>query len=769
MTLPVPAQPQALQSQPAQAMAVAPAPVFAPLGFSVTAEQKLELLEYWRSITKRKWAILGLAAIVAVLAAAVAYALTPIYRSTVTVLIEAGKVKVLSIEDVYTNSQQREHYQTQVEILKSREVAERTARALKLWDHPAFNPRTQRPSLRQQVMGLVGLHTPKAEWTQEELERNIVGQLMRDLSVEPVRLSQLVKVSFESDDPAVAAMVANAIATEYIAADRDSRFALTQQVSSFLQERLATLRQKLAASEQALQAYREQKGIVSLGGSAQAVAGREVGDTTEKLVEARSKRVALEAAYEQARNATPAQYAEIPTVARDPIVAATLKQLNDTRRQLLTLQETLGSEHYKVVQAKGELTELQKLLEQQSAVAVAGMRRDYEAARDAESALERSLGAAQGSVQAVNREEFQLNVLEREAASNRELFEMFMSRAKETNLAGDVQAAVARVVDKAVEPTLPVRPAKVQIVVVAAVLALFLGAMASLLLDRLDNTVKGGDDAEVRLRLPVLTALPMMEGHDRPHMARIFIDESHSHYAEGIRTARTGVLLSNLDVAHKVLLITSTLPGEGKTTVSVNLALAHAQTKSTLLIDADMRRSQVGKALGIVGGMKGLTNLVAGDATIDECLVGLKDSKLLVLPVGDLPPNPLELLLSQKFKDVLAQLSERFEMVIIDSPPVELVSEALVLAPMATSVAFVVKAMSTPAPLARKSITRLQRAGGNILGLVVNQLDFQHAQRYYGEYGGYGSYGGYGGYVAAPQIAAGKAAKPVAVSPDTVG
>lgn len=755
MTLPVPAQPSALQTQLPPAALVVQPPVFAPLGFNVSAEQKLELLEYWRSIVKRKWAILGLALIVAVLAAVVAYALTPIYKSTATVLIEAGNAKVLSIEEVYTAGQQREHYQTQVEIIKSRQVAERVVKALKLQEHPLYDPRKARPSWRQQLTQTLGMGETKDDWTEAELVESATKSLMGDLSVDPVRLSQLVRVSIESPDAALAARIANAVAAEYIDADRDSRFTVTQEVSSFLQDRLSDLRDKLMQSERALQAYREQKGIVSLGGSAQAITIRQIDETSQRLAEARSRRAQLEAAYDQARQTQPADYAQIPSVARDPIVADTLRQRNGVLRNLQVLQETLGNEHYKVIQAQGELGELNRLLKLQSETVVASMQREFEAARETEAALDRVLGSARGNVQTVNREEFQLNVLEREAASNRQIFEMFMSRAKETNLAGDVQAAVARVVDKAVASTVPIRPAKTQIVVVAAVLALFLGAMAALMLDRLDNTLKGADDAEIRLQQPVLTALPMLAEHDRTQMARIFMDESHSHYAEGIRTARTGVLLSSLDVPHKILLVTSTLPGEGKTTVSVNLALAHAQTKTTLLIDADMRRSQAGKALGLPSGTKGLSNLVAGTSTIDECLVAVKDSNLLVLPVGDLPPNPLELLLSQRFKEVLAQLSERFEMVIIDSPPVELVSEALVLAPMATSIAFVVRAMSTPAPLARKSITRLQRAGGNILGVVVNQLDFQHAQRYYGEYGGsYGSYGGYGTYTGAPQIGA---------------
>lgn len=754
MTLPVPAQPQALQPTSPQAVALPPPPVFAPLGFSVSAEQKLELLEYWRSIVKRKWAILGLGFIVALLAAVVAYSLTPIYKSTVTVLIEAGKGKVLSIEEVYSAGQQREHYQTQVEILKSREVAERVVRALKLYEHPEFDPRKATPGWRQQLTSFLGMGKVEEQVSEEQAIAAATRAVMGGASVDPVRLSQLVRVSFESPDPALAARIANALAAEYIDADRDSRFKLTQEVSTFLQERLTSLRDKLATSERALQQYREQKGIVSLGGSAQAVTAKQIEETTQRLAEARSRRAQLEAAYNQARDTAPARYGEIPLVARDPVIADTLKQRTAVARNLQVLQETLGDQNYRVQQVQADLAEIDRVLNAQSTNIVASLKREFEAARETETALDRILAGATGNVQAVNREEFQLGVLEREVASNREIFEMFMNRAKETNLAGDIQAAVARVVDRAVVPTVPVRPAKTQIVLVSAVLAVFLAAMAALLLDRLDNTIKGADDAEVRLQLPVLTALPQVPDHDRPHMARMFIDESHSHYAEGIRTARTGVLLSNLDVPNKILLVTSTLPGEGKTTVAVNLALAHAQTKSTLLIDADMRRSQAARALGVPGSHKGLTNLVAGNLPVEDCLVAVKDSNLLLLPVGDLPPNPLELLLSQRFKDVLAQLSERFEMIIIDSPPVELVSEALVLAPQATSVAFVVKAMSTPAPLVRKSIMRLQRAGGNMLGVIVNQLDFEHAQRYYGEYGTYGSYGGYGTYNATPQIAA---------------
>jgi capsular exopolysaccharide synthesis family protein len=213
------------------------------------------------------------------------------------------------------------------------------------------------------------------------------------------------------------------------------------------------------------------------------------------------------------------------------------------------------------------------------------------------------------------------------------------------------------------------------------------------------------------------------------------LQNTHSHFSEGIRTARTGVMLSGLDSPSKILLITSSVPGEGKTTVSVNLAFAHAQSNTrTLLIDCDMRRSQASRMVGLGAAKLGLTTLVAGRATAEECIHQVKNTGLFMLPVGETPPNPLELLLTQKFKDTLAELSKEYPMIIIDSPPVELVSEALVLAPLVTNVAVVVRAMSTPAPLVRKTQLRLQRAGGQLLGVIINGLNFKEARAYYGEY-----------------------------------
>ena len=715
-----------------------------PLIPAVTSEQKLELLEFWRSILKRKWMILAFALTVCLLAAVVANAIKPVYQASATLMIEEGKVKVVSIDEVYTTSQQQ-RYQTQIQILKSRELSERVARKLKVWDHPLYDPRKAEASWSSRILMLVGIGTaPPKQWSQKQLEdatlRSFAGQFL----IESVSGSQMVTVAFESPDPVFAANVVNAVIDDYLEADRQSRFKLSEQVNNFLQESMSSIRDKLILSEQELQRYREQNGLVNLGVSTQAITSKQASDASERMLQARGKRLEVESAYQQASAAKPGNFVQIPAIARDVNVAETIRLIGAARRSILLMQESFTADHYKVKQAQAEIDQLTILLNEQSAAAVANLRSEYESARAIEQTFERVWNEAKGNVQTESRNEFKLNVLERDVIANRQLYELFMKRAKEADVTGDVQPPIARVIDKSIPPSRPIRPSKAGIVVSALAVALIFGAIAAIVLEKLDNTVKGSEDAEARLKQPLLTAVPEVGSGKAMNLGSLFFEEPRSHFAEAIRTARTGILLSSLDTPNKIVLITSSLPGEGKTTIAVNLALAQAQTKKTLLVDCDMRRSQVAKILDVPLGSKGLSNFLSGISPIQECIFSVPQSTLSVLAVGDLPPNPLELIVSKRFRDALQFLSAEYEMIILDSPPIELVSDALVLSTMATGVVFVIKAMSTPAPLARKSIARLQRAGGTLVGVIVNQLNFNDARDYYGEYGA--SKHGYGGY-----------------------
>jgi len=724
------------------------APPFAPVQLGLSEESKLALLDHWRSIKKRKWPVLGLATALAALGAAVAFSMTPIYRSTATVLIEPGKPKFLSMEDMLGGAMQtKEHYQTQVEILKSREVALRTVNAMKLWTDPQFDPRKSDVSVTAKIKSMVGLSAAPQDWTEEALADSAVKPVMTNLSVEPVRLSQLVKVSFDSPDAKLAARVANDIASNYIDSDRDAKFKLAQGLNGWLEKRATTLRENLLESEKALQAYREDKGLINLSGSAQGLAGMQINEANQRLAEARSKRMQLEGTYNMVANTGNSDYSNVPGVANSPAVQLAIQQEGAAQKLVAELSENLGPNHIKMQEAQSSLAAARRYLAEQRRAVARSLVQEYNLARQAERSLETALTSATGGVQDVNRKEFQLQVLEREVSSNKQLYDLFMSRAKEMDAGSDLQAAVARIVDPAVVTTIPVRPNKGQIILVAFVLGLMIGAMGAVLLERMDNTIKGSESAEVKLQQPVLAVLPALSGAALDNVATMFIREPNSHHAEAIRTARTGIQLSDVDQRHRLIVVTSSVPAEGKTSTSINLALALAQTKRTLLIDADMRRPQVGTRLGLTAGAKGLSNLVTGSSTLKECVHPVEGSSLLVMPSGDIPPNPLDLLVSQRFKDVLRHLQPQLDFIIIDTPPVELVSDAIAVAPMATSTIYVVRATETPVPVIRKGLNRLQRSGANIMGVIVNGLDFEDAQRYYGESvnGGYGNtyYHGY--------------------------
>lgn len=704
---------------------------------------KLELLEYWRSIVLRKKQILGFGLAVALLAAVVVMTMTPIFRSTATVMVEAKKANVLSIEDVYSGiSNNREFLSTQFEIIKSREVALRAITKLKLWEHPDFDPRKPDDSLLAKL-GVGGRETP-VEWTEDRLARAVYGAFANSLSIEPVRLSQLVRISFDSADPQLAARAANATAEAYIENDMEARFKMTRQASTWLQERMADLRQKLNDSEKALQDFREREGIVDLKSVTQSGAGRQIEEVMGRLVEARMLRAQAENAYRQVKSAPKgSDLSSLPAVLRNPIVAEAKRAEGMAERKLSELTQRYGKEHPKYLQAEGELESARDNLRRQVESVVASLIREYEVARGTEATLEGVLNSAKGSVQVLNRKESELSIYEREVEANRQMYDMFIKRAKETNVAGDLQTAIARVVDPAVVPSWPIKPKKSQIVLIAFVLGVFLGVLAALLRDRLDSTLKTSEDVEHRLKQPILTTLPLLskEEKERTKTARIFLDQPKSIYSEAIRTARTGVLLSGIDLPRRTLMVTSSVPGEGKTTFSINLAMAHAHTKKTLLIDADMRRPAISKGLEIPAGAKGLSNFVAGSASLQECLVPIEGSTLMLMPSGSVPPNPLELLMSHRFNDALEELGQLFDVIIIDTPPVELVSDALVVASHTNGVIFVTKAESTPHQLARKGLQRLGRADGKIIGVVLNQFDQVKAEKYYGDHSGYGKYG----------------------------
>ena len=715
-------------------------------------DETLDVVEYWRAIAKRRWSILGLTLLVAILTALIVSNMRPLYRATVTLLIEQGKSKVVSIEEVYSQGLlQREYYQTQAEILKSEDLARKVVRKLKLTTHPDFDPRQTVPSLMSRISASL-LPQDELARSEDDILNGVVRRFKRDLQVQLVRNSQLVQISFLAHDKELAAKVPNALAEAYIESDLESRMAMTQKASEWLRERMGELRGKLDAAEKALQDYRDRERIIDAKGLALSGASRQLEELTKSLVEARQKRAEAESAYSMVQQIragrVQAGYDSVPAVLRHPLVQKMKEQEADADRRLSDAAKRYGPEHPRMVQAKAELEAAKESTRKQVEIIVGGLAKEFEAARSSEVAVERALGQSKADIQGINRKEFQLGVLEREVQQNRNLYDMFVNRLKETSATGDLQSTVARVIDTATIPATAYAPNKLQAVGVATFVALILAAMLALLLDRLVNTLNSTSDVESRLGVPALGVLQKIKGFRKKGFVSelAFFNDTQSTFSEAVRTVRTSVLMSALDEPHKVVVITSSVPDEGKTTLSFNLACALGQVKKVLLVDGDLRRPKIGKLVGRSAKAPGLADLVAGQAQVSQCVFFDDRAGIHILPSGTVPPNPLELLSSKRFEDVITKLKEAFDVVIIDSAPLQLVSDAQVLSQFASSVIYVVKADATPYQVAQNGLKKLRRVNAAVLGVVLNQLDLEKAEKYYGEYSGYRSYRGYKKY-----------------------
>ena len=721
---------------------------------------EIDLLQLWQTIWRRKWSILTLTIVVAMLAALVVLSMTPIYKASSTLLIEQKTAKAVSIEDIYgLEGGSSEYLQTQFELLKSRGLAERVVRELNLTVHPEFDPR-QQPEPLIDLSGLFAtldvrkwlpMTTPddleeSAEMTESEIFDRVVKAFMQRTTISPVMKTQLVKVEIEMADARLAAQAANALANGYIESQLEAKLDMTQTATNWMNERLSGLKAKLDESERRLQEFREAENLVDLEGVT-TVAGGELSQTGDRLIDARRNRAEAESQYRQVanmRNSGWQRLASVPAVMSNQLVQQFKADEGRARAKVEELSRRYGAKHPEMIAARSELQSATANLRSQVEQVVASIEREYQLATANERSLQSSFNENKEQIQDIKRKEFKLRELQREVDGNRSLYDTFMTRLKETSATSDFEAVNARIVDPAVVPDTPIKPKKSLIVVLAAMLAGMAGVAMVLLLEFLNNPFKSTEDVEGKLNLPVLGILPLLKGKARGDIANMFKSDSDKSFTESIRTIRTGVVLSGLDNPHKVLVVTSSIPGEGKSSVAANLASAMAQMERVLLIDADMRRPTVAKNFAFPVGTPGLANLVAGTARLEDCIQTMDDN-LDIIPAGTVPPNPLELLSSKRFETVLEVLESRYDRIVIDSPPTQVVSDALVLSTHANAVIYVIKSESTAIPLAKRGIGQLLQNNAPVTGVVLNQVDIAKAKKQGYSYGGYYDYYGYSG------------------------
>ncbi|MFK7955077.1 MAG: GumC family protein [Lysobacterales bacterium] len=711
-------------------------------------QRRFDLRQAWRVINKHKWAIIVLTLLATALAALYTQRQVPIYRSTATLLIDSSPVRFSPVQDNYASyTDHWLYYQTQYGLIKRRAIGERVVEALELAkpQDSATVTETAGFSWRDLLPDALRREQP-APQTQVERVDGLVSWIVGGIEVSPRRNSQLVDVSFQSVNARQAATIANAVAEAYIADNLDGRVEMGKAATDYLTGRLVELKDSWEQSEREVQNFLDSQSLVSVQG-ADSVANQELTLATEKLSVARQMRLDAQISADQLDSG----------VARDrallnaPEVAKANNTLLDAQRNVDELSQRYGPKHPRMIEARSELESARSVLDQQSQIARDEAGRRLQVAIAAERAAENELGLVKSQLRTIDRQEFRLQALQREADKNREIYEQFLTQYKSNSAAGDIESANARVVERARAGVAPVWPNKKRSVTVAFALAL-MGAIAlAFLLEHLDNTFKSAEELESKSGLPVLGVLPRLKTSGVKDLAPFstFSDNRQSVFSESIRTIRTGVLLSDLDADQRILLVTSSVPGEGKTTLSVNLARAMSEMKSVLLIDADMRRPMVATATARKKGFKGLSHFIAEEADLKDCIQQMDTEgkqQLFVMPAGNPPPNPLELLSSQVFAAALDKLSQSFDYIVVDCAPTLAVSDALVLSKLATSVVYVVRSDSTPVPAVQAGIKRLRRVNAHLIGAVLNSVDAR-TQRYYGKYGAYGmdAYTPYGG------------------------
>jgi polysaccharide biosynthesis transport protein len=714
-------------------------------------EDEINLGEYLHILSTHKWSIIGFAIVMTLLTTLVVFSIEPVYEATATILIESEEENVVSIEEVYgIPGANDEYFETQNQILQSRNIAEKVIDVLKIPTHPEFDPEQQEPSLREKIMSWLPIDLFEEDEVVPDyaIRNSMVGKFRDQLNVSPIRNSQLINITFESIDAELTATVPNTLAKIYISSDLEGRLAMTHKATGSITEQLDELKKNLEASEKALQAFREKEKLIDIEG-VDSLAAKELDELTVELVQARRNRTEVETAYRQvtALKGKPIEaYESIPAVLKDKGLQNAKQFKAEAARKVSELEKRYGPKHPKMIAAIDELATANKSVKAQIINVVDSLKKEYEVARAKEGHLSGAMSRTKRDVGEINRKESQLIALERDVEANKNIYETFLSRYKETSAVSELQPLNARVVDPAVIPSKPAKPKKGLIILIALVLSFIIATMIAFLIEALDNTMGHAQDVEAKLHQSVLGILPKLSIwlNKDVKVLRYYTDNNQTPFAENIRTIRSGILLSGLDEKQKVVLVTSSIPGEGKSMTAVNLALSLGQMGKVLLIDCDLRRPSIREVFGLDSKDIGLSHFILGSHTLQQAVHVFEKEHLSVMPAGSVPPNPLEMLSSERFAKALEALKAKYDHIVIDSAPAVAVSDAIVMSQLVNQVIYLIKADETPHQLAREGISRLQKVNAPLVGVVLNQVSPPKKTGRYGHY--HGQYYGYYGY-----------------------
>ena len=676
------------------------------------------------------------------------YTTLQLYQAQGRVLIEAERSTAVpglqSMEGQYYEDPQA-YLNTQFKIIKGRDLTRRVVRKLQLGDYPEFNgtaapprtPLTMLRDLQDRVLGLIKsepaeVEAPKPQEAPDEA--GLIDAFLGKVGVAQVPDSRLVDVTFRSMEPKLGAQAVNTLMKEFVEQNLAVKVEATQGTLEWLDAELKKQQAKVEESERALALYREKQNAMSLDDKQNVVLTR-YQKLNDDLLTAHNAKERAQQQYEQLKNMAPGQADTVPSIANNPTVSAAKGKLLELSRTRTELQAKYGPGHPRVKENATAIDEAGSLVQTEITRAIQTVKNEYDTAVQAEKTLTSAVGASKADVADLGRKSVDYNVMEREAKSNHAVYDTLLQQEKELRVSSNSRANNVRIVDLAEVPKSPMAPAGRRTWLMSIAIGLALAVSVAFGLDYMNDTIKTPEDVNNRLKQPFLGLVPSVRGDKHPLLASSHVPHD---FGESFRALRTSLISRYSEPGTKILVVTSAQPLEGKTITAANLAMALAYGGArVLLIDADMRRPGMHRPLRLTN-ERGLSQVLSGQARVRDVIQRTVDPNLLAITAGKTPPNPSELLSSERMKTLLTNLAHgAFDWILIDTPPVLAVTDAVILAPAVSGVVYVIGAEMTRRRLAERALETLLQANPRSVSVVLNKVDFSRNKYYYSRYYGH--------------------------------
>ena len=698
---------------------------------------EIDLLAYWRMLAKRRWLIASLVAAGAAIALAMTLMATPMYRATAVVKIDNFSQSIVQMGEFSSPfGWDPDFLTTRVGVLTSRTLAERVAEDLHL-DSEAL-ARLRPPSWLERLKGTLrpdAAAKGEATTAMSAAERaTAAGTIMGGLQVQPQMNSKLVDISFSSPVPAFAARAANAVADGYIAQELERTFGASSYARTYLEEQLELTKARLEQSERDLVEFAQKENLVNVG-EGQSLAGQNLGTINTSLAEAQAQRIRAQARWSQlqANDSLPQD------LMAASLVPSLRSQRADLQRQYQEKLQVFKPDYPDMQRLASQIKEMDRQITAEIASVRRSVRAEFDAALAQEKLLQGQLAELRDESLDTDSRSIRYNILRREADTNRQLYDSLLQRYKMVGAASDARPNNIAIIDRAQVPGGAYSPNGIRNLAIGLFLGLLLGVALALLLEFLDDTLKTPEDVEQKLRLPVLGIIPKLGAKQSVATA---VQDLRSPFSEAYRSVRTALQFSTDHGVPKTLLLTSTGPGEGKSTSALALARNFAQLgKRVLLVEADMRNPSLHRNLTVAASGKGLSSLLAGAATLQDVVVASGEAQLDVIFAGPLPPNPAELLSGTRLVSLLGIAAQHYDQVVIDGPPVMGIADGPLLANSADGTLLVVDSGRTKIGNAQAALKRLLVARAHVIGVLLTKYNPKAAGQGY-HYESYYAYGG---------------------------